>query len=76
MAFKLVQSGVYLAIVELLRALSDRSEHQGLGIIRWVNAKDVEYDGRCRPFITAPDDIPITDDKNQLPLVVVVQIGK
>jgi hypothetical protein len=59
-----------------LRALANRFEHQRFRISCGVNAKDIENDGRCRPFITTADDVPITNDENQLPLVVIVQTSK
>jgi hypothetical protein len=59
-----------------LRALANRFEHQRFRISCGVNAKDIENDGRCWPFITTTDDVPITNDKNQIPLVVIVQTSK
>jgi len=76
MTLKLVQSRVDLTIVELLRALANRFEHQRFRISCGINAKDIENDGRCRPFITTANDVPITNDENKLPLVVTVQTSK
>lgn len=76
MSLKLVQPRVHLRIIQLFTPLSNTLEQQGFGINLGVHPEDIEHDPGCRPIITGPDDIPITDDEDELPLVIVLQHGE
>ena len=74
MTFKLVQARIDLAIVELLGTLTDRLEHKRLRIPRCrINAKDVQHNVRRGSIIAATNDVAVTNDEDELPLVVIVQ---
>ena len=63
MSFKLVQARVDLAIVELLRALSYRAEHQWFRIDLWVDTQNVEYNARCGSVVSASYNVAVADDE-------------
>lgn len=61
--FKFVESGVDLAVIQLFTALTNTSEHQGLGVERRINSKNIEGDTWCGTIISSTDDIAVTDEE-------------
>ena len=72
----LVQARVDLAHVVLLHPLSQRVEAQGLWVQIRIRAEDVKHDARCRAVISGTDDHTVADDKQQLALIVILELGQ
>lgn len=73
MTLKLVQTRVDLAVVELTRTLANGLVQKRLRIKLRVHTKNIEDDARRCAVVTCTDDVTVADDKDQLPLVIVVQ---
>ena len=73
MTFKLVESRVDLSVVKRFGALADGLEEQWLWVKLGVNAEDIKNNtGRCA-VITTSNDVSVANDKNQFPLVIIVE---
>jgi hypothetical protein len=55
---ELIQTRVHVAIVERLRALTDRLEQQR------VHTEDIQHHTRSRPVIPAADNVTVTYDSS------------
>ena len=73
MALELIQSRVHLAVVQLLRAFTNRLEQQRLGVQLRVDTKDIQNDSRGCTIVTTTDDVSVTDNEDELPFVVVLE---
>jgi hypothetical protein len=64
---------VHLAVIEYFRALAYALEEKELGVDFGIYAEDVEGNPRRRAIVTAPNDIAVTDDEDELVLVIVIE---
>lgn len=76
MALELIQTGVNLPVVQLLRTLTNRLEQERLRIKLRVDTENIQDNARRGTVVTATDNIAVADDEDELSLVVVVQIGE
>ena len=67
----LIQSTPNLSIIQLLRALSYRFEHERIRIDSLIYSKDVEDNARCRSIVTTSNDHSVANDEEKLSFVVV-----
>ena len=76
MPLEFVQTRIYLPIIQRLTALTDTLEQERLRVDVRIHTENVEHDPWGRTIITRTDDVPVTDDENELALIVVVEGGE
>lgn len=76
MTLKLVQPGVYLSIIQSLRPLSYTPKQQRLRIPIRIHPQDIQSNPRRRPVVPASNNVPIADDEDEFPLVIVIERSK
>lgn len=69
----LIQTSVDLTHVVLLQSLAEREERERLRVKVGINTQDVERNSRRGSVVARTDDVAITDDDDELPLVVVLE---
>jgi hypothetical protein len=72
-AFKLVKTGVNLAVVKLLTAGADGLEGEGRRINLGVNSENIENNLGRGTIVTLTNDNTITNDTDELALVIVLE---
>ena len=76
MPLELIQTRINFAVVELLRAFTNRLEEQWLRVKLWVYTKDIQNNSGSRAIISTADDITVANDEHELSFVVVVEGGE
>jgi hypothetical protein len=68
-----IETGVDLAVVELFTSLAERLARQCRWVHLWINSENVQNDLRGGTVISATNNHTVTNDEDQLSLVVILQ---
>lgn len=71
--FKFVQTRVDFAVIDLLRTLGNRLEHERFRVEFGVDTENIEDNSRCRPIVSTANNIPVAYHEDEFAFVVVLQ---
>lgn len=75
MTLKLIQPRIDLRIIHLLAPLSNTLEQQRLRVQFRIHPNDIKHDPGRGSIVSRTDDVPIADDEDEFPFVVILEYG-
>jgi hypothetical protein len=75
-AFKFVETGINLAVVQLLGAFANRFKQKWFRINLWINTENIQHNPRGGTVVPTTNDITVADDEHEFAFVIVVESGQ